>query len=93
MSKPNVTIHYFENGDFVDHVDYMALDKYAVDLQNMLDIAEQALSKIANEDFRGNRPQASTDAYNALTRIRVARAAQEVMETHADTFKKLAEND
>lgn len=30
----------------------------------------QTLEKISNEDYRGNRPQASVDAFNVLKRLK-----------------------
>lgn len=33
------------------------------------EIAIQALRKIANEDYRGNRPQSAVDAYNTLKEL------------------------
>jgi hypothetical protein len=51
-------------------------DKEAFDIglrlgtaMRLLDIATQALEKIANQDFRGNRPQSAEDAYHALKRM------------------------
>ena len=39
-------------------------------IRKQLEIAMNALSKIANEDYRGNRSPSSIDANNALIEIR-----------------------
>lgn len=55
-----------ETGDFVDFEDHQQLvDK----LNDKLQIDMEALQKIAEEDFRGNRPQANVDALNVLKKI------------------------
>lgn len=38
--------------------------------KDALSIAIEALEKIANEDFRGNRPHSATIAYKALQKIK-----------------------
>lgn len=40
-----------------------------IDLKNSYNKAITTLKKIANEDFRGNRPQAAVDAYNTLKEL------------------------
>jgi hypothetical protein len=47
-----------------------ALDEISFNIERMLllDLVE-TLEKIANEDFRGNRPPGAVDAYNALQKF------------------------
>lgn len=40
------------------------------DLETKCEIYENALKNIANEDFRGNRPEGSVKAFQALQRVK-----------------------
>lgn len=45
------------------------LERRVMRYREMLDIAIEALTKNANEDYRGNRSSASVRSFEALTKI------------------------